>query len=197
MCTYSVKEAVDIPILPQGHIGKFISFNGINPPEEHFAIVFGSLKQNAPLVRIHSECLTGDIFGSHRCDCGAQLNEALERMAEKGGVLLYLRQEGRGIGLYAKLSAYRLQSQGLDTFEANRQLNYPDDCRDFTVAAEMLKAIDVKRCRLMTNNPEKMEALCKHGVHVEEMIPTGVFVTAHNQCYLQAKAKQKKHAIKL
>jgi len=161
MCACSVRDFVEIPILSHGHVGKFFSFDGLEAPEEHVAIVIGSLEQKSPLVRIHSECLTGDIFGSHRCDCGAQLNEALERMTEEGGVLLYLRQEGRGIGLYAKLAAYRLQDGGLDTFEANRQLSFPDDGRDFTAAAQMLTALGVKRCRLMTNNPEKVEAL--HG----------------------------------
>lgn len=197
MCAYRIRNCVEIPILPNGHVGKFFSFDGLESPEEHVAIVMGSLEQESPLVRVHSECLTGDIFGSHRCDCGAQLNEALERISEEGGVLLYLRQEGRGIGLYAKLAAYRLQDGGLDTFEANRQLSFPDDGRDFTVAAQMLAALGINRCRLMTNNPEKVEALHAFGLQVDEVIPTGIFVTAHNRNYLQAKAQKKNHAIKL
>lgn len=197
MCACRIRNYVEIPILPNGHVGKFFSFDGLASPEEHVAIVMGPLEHESPLVRVHSECLTGDIFGSHRCDCGAQLNEALERMSEEGGVLLYLRQEGRGIGLYAKLAAYRLQDSGLDTFEANRRLSFPDDGRDFTVAAQMLTALGVKRCRLMTNNPEKVEALQAFGLQVDEVIPTGIFVTAHNRNYLLAKAQKKNHAIKL
>ncbi|TRX75748.1 GTP cyclohydrolase II [Pseudomonas mangiferae] len=192
-----VRNTVEIPILSDGHVGTFVSFEGFEMPNEHVAIVIGSLQQEAPLVRIHSECLTGDIFGSHRCDCGAQLHEALERMTEEGGVLLYLRQEGRGIGLYAKLAAYRLQDAGMDTFEANRHLNLPEDGRDFGDAANMLKALGVQRCRLMTNNPEKVEALQRLGIQVSEVISTGVFMTAHNQRYLRAKASKKNHSIKL
>lgn len=197
MCACLVRSSVEIPILSGGHVGRFVSFDGLESPEEHIAIVMGSVEQEAPLVRIHSECLTGDIFGSHRCDCGAQLHEAMERIAEAGGVLLYLRQEGRGIGLYAKLAAYRLQDGGMDTFEANRHLNFPDDCRDFGAAAQMLEALGVRRCRLMTNNPEKVEALRAFGLQVDEVIPTGVFVTKHNQNYLLAKANKKNHAIRL
>jgi len=195
MCAYTVKEAVKIPILSGEYIGTFVAFDGLGSNEEHIAIVLGPLNQEAPLVRLHSECLTGDVFGSHRCDCGAQLHEALERMAVEGGVLIYLRQEGRGIGLYAKLTAYRLQDDGMDTFEANRHLNFPDDCREFSVAAQILKALNITRCRLMTNNPDKVEALRKCGINIDDIIPTGVFITAHNERYLHAKAKKKNHTI--
>jgi GTP cyclohydrolase II len=197
MCACRVSSAVEIPILANGQVGTFVSFEGLVPGEEHIAIMMEPLDQDAPLVRLHSECLTGDIFASQRCDCGAQLHEALERMGREGGVLLYLRQEGRGIGLYAKLAAYRLQDSGLDTFEANRRLNFPDDGRDFTAAAQMLRALRIERCRLITNNPDKVDALRELGIEVQEVIPTGVYVTEHNRGYLQAKAQQKNHAIKL
>lgn len=197
MPIYKVKNTVDIPILQGGKVGNFVSFDGFSPSEEHIAIVVGDVTQQAPLVRIHSECLTGDIFGSHRCDCGAQLNEALERMADEGGVLLYLRQEGRGIGLYAKLDAYRLQDTGLDTFEANRRLDLPEDGRDFAIAAGMLRGLGITRCRLMTNNPDKVATLRKHGIQVDEVISTGVFLTEHNRHYLAAKIAKKNHDINL
>ncbi|WP_340617998.1 GTP cyclohydrolase II [Xenorhabdus entomophaga] len=197
MITCCVKNSVDIPILSEGHIGSFVSFDGFASPNEHIAIVMGEYQNKSPLVRIHSECLTGDIFGSHRCDCGAQLQEALQQMCEEGGILLYLRQEGRGIGLYSKLDAYSLQDKGLDTFEANKQLNFPEDGRDFSVAASMLNALGVTNCRLMTNNPEKVTSLQKNGIQVDEVISTGVYMTKHNQHYLMAKANKKNHAIKL
>lgn len=197
MQAYKVKNTVEIPILSGGHVGSFVSFEGFSPSEEHIAIVVGDVQQHSPLVRIHSECLTGDIFGSHRCDCGAQLNEALQRMTDEGGVLLYLRQEGRGIGLYAKLAAYRLQDTGLDTFEANRQLDLPEDGRDFAIAAGMLRGLGISRCRLMTNNPDKVATLRQHGIQVDEVIATGVFLTEHNRHYLMAKIAKKQHAIDL
>ncbi|MBD2784940.1 GTP cyclohydrolase II [Xenorhabdus sp. DI] len=197
MVTCYVKNSVDIPILSEGHVGSFISFDGFTSPNEHIAIVIGEYQNKSPLVRIHSECLTGDIFGSHRCDCGAQLQEALKQMCEEGGILLYLRQEGRGIGLYAKLDAYSLQDKGFDTFEANKKLNFPEDGRDFSVAANMLTALGITNCRLMTNNPEKVMALQEHGILVDEVISTGVYMTKHNQQYLIAKANKKNHSIKL
>src|SRR5215211_5541580 len=122
---------------------------------EHIALVLGDPAAGTPLVRLHSECLTGDVFGSARCDCGPQLREAVQRITEAGGFLLYLRQEGRGIGLYAKLDAYALQDAGLDTYEANRALGRGEDERDYTVAAQMLLTLGADRITLLSNNPDK------------------------------------------
>lgn len=187
-----VRDIVNINILSKGVPVNFVSFHGLNAEKEHIAIVAGDLGES-PLVRIHSECLTGDVFGSQRCDCGAQLHEALEIITSDGGVLLYLRQEGRGIGLYEKLSAYRLQDKGMDTFEANRHLNHPEDARNFNDAVKMLKALDIKSCRLITNNPDKVSELRASDISVEEVIPTGVFMTDYNRDYLMAKVIKKNH----
>jgi GTP cyclohydrolase II len=143
---------------------------------------------------LHSECLTGDVFGSQRCDCGLQLNEAIEKLSEEGGYLLYLRQEGRGIGLYAKIEAYLLQTAGLDTFEANERLGFGDDERNYRCAAEMLCALGVKRIRLLTNNPDKVRQLVAFGIDVVATVPTGVYVNQHNREYLRAKAGKGQHS---
>ena len=148
-----------------------------------------------PLVRPHSECLTGDVLGSQRCDCGPQLREAVERIAEAGGYLLYLRQEGRGIGLYAKLDAYALQDAGLDTYQANRALGYAEDERDYTVAAQMLQALGLSRVALLSNNPDKAAQLDRLGVMVTERIPTGLHLSATNARYLAAKARHGGHTL--
>jgi GTP cyclohydrolase II len=148
-------------------------------------------------VRVHSECLTGDVFGSDRCDCGPQLREAVERVAAVGGVLLYLRQEGRGIGLYAKLDAYALQDEGLDTYDANLALGYGADERDYTVAAQMLEALGVHRVALLTNNPDKVEQLRGLGVDVAARVPTGVHVNRTNAAYLATKVRRQRHVLEL
>jgi GTP cyclohydrolase II len=150
-----------------------------------------------PLVRAHSECLTGDVFGSQRCDCGPQLREAAERIAKVGGYLLYLRQEGRGIGLYAKLDAYALQDAGLDTYEANRALGHGDDERDYTAAAQMLTALGAGTVDLLTNNPDKPAQLRRLGVNVRSVQPTGVHLSAANVRYLQAKVTRTAHTLAL
>jgi GTP cyclohydrolase II len=151
----------------------------------------------APLVRPHSECLTGDVFGSQRCDCGPQLREAVERIADAGGFLLYLRQEGRGIGLYAKLDAYALQDAGLDTYAANVALGHGEDERDYTAAAQMLQALRVDRIRLLSNNPDKAVQLDALGIRVADRIPTGVHVSAANIRYLTAKRDHTRHTLSL
>ncbi|GAM68358.1 GTP cyclohydrolase II [Vibrio sp. JCM 19236] len=138
-------------------------------------------------MRMHSECLTGDVFHSSRCDCGEQLDETINKMATEGGVLLYLRQEGRGIGLYNKIDAYRLQSEGLNTYEANNHLGFADDLRDFEEAAQMLKALGVNQIRLVTNNPKKIRELKEHGIEIQEVINTMAHVKAGNENYLKAK----------
>jgi len=139
-------------------------------------------------VRLHSECLTGDVFGSQRCDCGPQLREAVERISEACGYLLYLRQEGRGIGLYNKLDAYALQDAGLDTYEANLALGFAKDERDYTVAAQMLLALGVDQLDLLTNNPDKATQLQAAGIRVNSRVPTGLHLSPVNGRYLAAKA---------
>lgn len=193
----SVRNHVDIPLDDHSNPGTFYTFSGLDTAHEHIVIKLGPANPISPLVRIHSECLTGDVFSSQRCDCGPQLNESILRMQEVGGYLIYLRQEGRGIGLYAKLDAYRLQDAGMDTFEANTHLNFPEDDRDFSMAAGMLKALNIKHCQLITNNPDKVQALVDNGIVVDNVIPTGVFVTRHNTHYLQAKVDKKNHVINL
>ena len=149
------------------------------------------------MVRPHSECLTGDVFGSQRCDCGPQLREAVERIAETGGFLLYLRQEGRGIGLYAKLDAYALQDAGLDTYQANVALGHGEDERDYRAAAQMLRAVGVDRIRLVSNNPEKAVQLDAYGVTVAERVRTGVHLSEANARYLEAKRDHTAHTLDL
>jgi len=187
------RNPVMIPIGPGGVQAEFVGFDGLDGLE-HVAIRFGGRLPDpakAPLVRLHSECLTGDIFSSARCDCGEQLHEAIGLLSEEGGILLYLRQEGRGIGLYAKLDAYRLQDQGIDTYEANRWLNLPEDARNYTIGARMLQALGVNRIRLLTNNPDKVAQLQAAGIDVAEVRRTGVYVTDANRAYLQAKARHR------
>jgi len=178
-----------IPIGAKGVAAEFLGFDGLDGAE-HIAIRFAGrvpMPSRPPLVRLHSECLTGDIFASARCDCGSQLHEAIECLSEEGGILLYLRQEGRGIGLYAKLDAYRLQDTGIDTYAANRHLNLPEDARDYGVGARMLLALGIDRIRLLTNNPDKVAQLGLAGIDVTEVRRTGVYVTNANRAYLQAK----------
>jgi GTP cyclohydrolase II len=183
-----------------------VTFDGLVDGREHLLLGLGdwhaALERSAaggdaPLVRPHSECLTGDVFGSERCDCGPQLREAVERIAAEGGFLLYLRQEGRGIGLYNKLDAYALQDQGLDTYAANAALGLPEDGRDYTVAAQMLQALGIDSLDLLSNNPDKAEQLRELGVTVAHRVPTGVFTTAHNVRYLRAKVLQTQHTLPL
>jgi GTP cyclohydrolase II len=148
-------------------------------------------------VRPHSECLTGDVFGSQRCDCGPQLREAVERIGAGGGYLLYLRQEGRGIGLYAKLDAYALQDDGLDTYEANLALGRGEDERDYGAAAQMLAALGVGPIRLLSNNPDKARQLAALGVPVVERVPTAAHVSEANVRYLRAKVEHTGHTLAL
>ena len=139
---------------------EIVSFYGLQDGEEHVALIFNQAdKDEVPLIRMHSECLTGDVFHSSRCDCGEQLNECIETMHEQGGIILYLRQEGRGIGLYNKIDAYVLQSQGMNTYEANNHLGFDDDLRNFSDAVLMLQALGLEHVKLMTNNPRKLNAL--------------------------------------
>jgi 3,4-dihydroxy 2-butanone 4-phosphate synthase/GTP cyclohydrolase II len=167
--------------------------------EEHVALVMGEIAAEDPvLVRVHSQCLTGDVFGSVRCDCGAQLETALERIAAEGrGVLLYLLQEGRGIGLINKLRAYELQDEGADTVEANQRLGFPPDQRDYGVGAQILRDLGVRRMRLMTNNPAKFVGLEGYGLEIIERVPLEVPPTEHTRRYLEAKKRKMGHLLKM
>ena len=162
--------------------------------EDAVALVMGDLQVSPPLVRIHSQCLTGDVFGSLRCDCRQQLEMALSLIAQEGaGVLIYEQQEGRGIGLMPKLQAYELQDAGLDTVEANEKLGFKADHREFALPAEVLKAIGVQRVRLLSNNPEKVAALERAGIEVTERVPCEVTPTSHAEEYLKTKKEKLGH----
>jgi GTP cyclohydrolase II len=176
----------------------FYSFDGLCDHKEHVALSFKEINsEDKPLVRIHSECLTGDVFKSERCDCGDQLWESIHHFSEQGGILIYLRQEGRGIGLYNKLDAYLLQEKGCDTFEANNQLNFPDDLRNYKVAAQMLKTMKVKSIRLLSNNPDKLRQLQEHHIDIVEVVNTRSYFKTDNKNYLLAKKYKSQHAIEL
>lgn len=174
---------------------KMHMFEGLN--EHHFALVKGDLNSSvAPIVRVHSECLTGDIFGSKRCDCGEQLEKAMTTIEQSGnGILVYLRQEGRGIGLPNKIKAYTLQDHGLDTYEANEKLGFGKDLRDYGVAAEILKSLGVSKVRLMTNNPEKIEKIQAYNIEVEERLPVEIESNPMSEKYLTAKKIKMGHLL--
>jgi GTP cyclohydrolase II len=184
-------------------VARVFSFDGLVDGQEHLAFGLGDRaaavtsagRRPVPLVRPHSECLTGDVFGSQRCDCGPQLREAVELIAGTGGYLLYLRQEGRGIGLYAKLDAYVLQDAGLDTYEANLALGHREDERSYVVAAQMLQALGVSRVTLLSNNPDKARQLRQFGVAVTSLVATGVHLSATNARYLATKAGRGDHTL--
>ena len=163
----------------------------------HLALVKGQIHSDKPvLVRVHSECLTGDVFSSKRCDCGGQLHAAMEKISEEGaGVLLYMRQEGRGIGLKAKLHAYKLQEQGYDTVEANNKLGYPGDLRDYGIGAQILHNLGVRQIRLMTNNPKKVVGLNAHKLSIVEQVPLKQAPNPHNKHYLDTKREKMGHQL--
>ena len=165
-----------------------LSFTGLKNNEEPLVLAFGDWKKKeAPKVRIHSECLTGDVFGSLRCDCGPQLQETMKNFSKTSGIIVYLRQEGRGIGLINKLRAYALQDGGLDTYEANTVLGFDKDQRKFDLAADMLKAIGIHNIRLVSNNPEKSTQLEQNGIRIIDRLSTGTFLCPDNRRYLEAK----------
>lgn len=170
------------------------AFRAADDGQEHVALIVGAFGGEPPLTRLHSECLTGDVFGSLKCDCGPQLREALRLIGEAGsGVLLYLRQEGRGIGLANKLRAYALQDRGLDTVDANTRLGFADDERDYAHAAAMLRALGIDRVRLLTNNPAKAKGLEAAGITVAERVPHAMPANPHNADYLATKRRKSGH----
>ena len=205
--TATVRTQLTVPLqLTDGYrtTARVFTFEGLVDGAEHLALALGDRSACAsevdaepPLVRLHSECLTGDVFGSERCDCGPQLREAVELLEEAGGYLLYLRQEGRGIGLYAKLDAYALQDAGLDTYEANVALGFGADERDYTAAAQMLRALGHGRVALLSNNPDKAGQLERLGVTVTARVPTRVHLSAANGRYLAAKVRRGAHTLDL
>tara|TARA_B100002051_G_scaffold254955_1_gene270150 strand:+ start:136 stop:762 length:627 start_codon:yes stop_codon:yes gene_type:complete len=198
--TNFIEEVSDVPAdarLPTPHgdfrIRVFHDQNGL----DHVALTLGDMTGPDPvLVRVHSECLTGDAFGSLRCDCGPQLNSALKAICDRGwGALLYLRQEGRGIGLHAKIQAYRLQDKGADTLDANLKLGLPGDARDYAIAAQILQGIGVEKVALLTNNPDKVRQLEEHGISIAERVPLIVGIGDENVGYLRTKGERMGHAI--
>jgi len=202
----TIRTQVEAPLrFSDGYstLARVFTFDGLLDGREHVAFGLGDRASavasagslGRPLVRPHSECLTGDVFGSQRCDCGAQLREAVERIADSGGFLLYLRQEGRGIGLYAKLDAYALQDTGLDTYEANLALGHREDERSYLVAAQMLSALGASRVDLLSNNPDKARQLARFGVTVSTRVPTGVHLSAANARYLATKMRRGAHTL--
>jgi len=173
---------------------QMVAFRDPASGEEHVALVVGAFGGEPPLVRLHSECLTGDVFGSLKCDCGPQLKEALRIIgASGGGVLLYLRQEGRGIGLANKLRAYALQDRGLDTVDANRRLGFSDDERGYGMAAAMLRALGIESVKVLTNNPAKVAGLEREGIQVVERVAHHMPTNPHNADYIATKKKRSGH----
>jgi GTP cyclohydrolase II len=194
----TIRTQVELPLrFADGYVteARVFSFDGLVDGREHLAFALGDCTGAVPLIRPHSECLTGDVFGSQRCDCGPQLREAVERIAASGGYLLYLRQEGRGIGLYSKLEAYALQDTGVDTYDANLALGHGEDERSYVVAAQMLHALGVSRIALLSNNPDKARQLRRFGVTVAARVPTAVHVSAANARYLRTKARRGAHTL--
>ena len=191
----SIASRARLPV-PQAEKAEIVAFRATGDPAEHVALVIGAPSGGAPLVRLHSECLTGDVLGSLKCDCGPQLDGALEAIAQSGwGILLYLRQEGRGIGLINKLRAYALQDQGFDTVDANLRLGFGEDERSFAVAARMLDALGQNEVRLLTNNPRTVAGLETAGIRVVERVPLKAGGNAHNRAYLETKRSRSGHAL--
>ena len=189
-----VSGRVPMALAEQGRVHVFRPHDG---GEDHVAAEIGRPARNAPvLTRLHSACFTGDVLGSLKCDCGAQLHAALKQMEEEGaGVLLYLHQEGRGIGLANKMRAYSLQDQGFDTVEANHRLGFEDDERDFRTGADLLKRLGFSSVRLLTNNPAKVEMMKTQGIEVVERVPLRAGKTAENADYLDVKARKSGHLL--
>jgi len=192
-----VKREVEITLPTDYGDFRMIGFSNTVDDKEHAAIVKGNIDDGKPvLVRVHSECLTGDVFGSCRCDCGPQLHSALNMIEEEGrGVIVYMRQEGRGIGLLNKLKAYKLQEEGLDTVEANLHLGFEADLRNYEIAAQILKDLGILKVNLLTNNPLKIEELKAYGISINERVPLQAEMKADNEQYLQTKLEKMGHLL--
>jgi 3,4-dihydroxy 2-butanone 4-phosphate synthase/GTP cyclohydrolase II len=174
-----------------------IAYTQVDTGENHLALVKGSWEPDEPvLVRVHSSCVTGDIFGSCRCDCGPQLHKAMEMISREGkGAVIYMNQEGRGIGLINKLKAYHLQENGMDTVEANIELGFKMDQRDYGVGAQILRSLGISKMRLMSNNPKKRAGLIGYGLEIVENVPIEIASNPHNESYLRTKRDKMDHAI--
>jgi 3,4-dihydroxy 2-butanone 4-phosphate synthase/GTP cyclohydrolase II len=191
-------ERVEMVRMPTDH-GDFdlVLYRSKLDGQQHVALVKGEVAgKEGVLVRVHSECLTGDVFGSRRCDCGSQLHQAMRQVAEAGlGVILYMRQEGRGIGLGAKIQAYKLQESGYDTVEANLKLGYPMDLREYGLGAQILVDLGIRKIRLLTNNPKKVVGLDGYGLEIVEQVPIRIQSNPHNEKYLETKRTKLGHLI--
>jgi 3,4-dihydroxy 2-butanone 4-phosphate synthase/GTP cyclohydrolase II len=194
-----VKREVEVKLPTDYGLFRAIAYSNEVDQKEHIALVKGEIDSSQPvLVRVHSECLTGDVFHSHRCDCGPQLDAALRQISENGsGVLLYMRQEGRGIGLINKLKAYALQEQGFDTVDANIKLGFAPDLRDYGIGVQILKDIGVRKIRLLTNNPRKIKGIEGYGMQIVERIPLQMEYNENNYRYLRAKKQKLGHLLNL
>jgi 3,4-dihydroxy 2-butanone 4-phosphate synthase/GTP cyclohydrolase II len=192
-----IKKEVSVKLPTQWGDFEMVAYTQITSGDQHLAIIKGSWEEDEPvLVRVHSSCITGDIFGSCRCDCGPQLHKAMEMIEKEGkGVIIYMNQEGRGIGLINKLHAYNLQENGLDTVDANLQLGFPMDQRDYGIGAQILRSLGIKKMKLMSNNPTKRSGLIGYGLEVISNVPIEIKSNIHNELYLKTKRDKMGHTI--
>jgi 3,4-dihydroxy 2-butanone 4-phosphate synthase/GTP cyclohydrolase II len=194
-----VEKEVSIKLPTEFGDFDMIAYTDKNSGEEHLALTKGNWEKDEPvLVRVHSSCITGDIFGSCRCDCGPQLHAAMEKIEKEGkGVLVYMNQEGRGIGMMNKLKAYKLQEEGYDTVEANIKLGFKEDQRDYGIGAQILRDLGVRKMRLMSNNPKKRTGLIGYGLEIVENVELEIQSNKHNQFYLETKRDKMGHSLKV